>query len=196
MHFLLPVPEGQTPSAKLTEEPNFTFTITDDIEVTYDTDVYEEEEDDYEYDSDDDDEDSDESDYDCDAYDYDYEEFLVNHKAEQAELVSEMLPKTVQVESHHHELTLESSVYAGEYTCDICAKNGRGWVYHCEHSYDVHPQCALDNFDEYVEKAIEGYNEDSEEDGNYSDKGGNNNDEEGGDNPDQKGGDNHDEDDE
>ena len=41
------------------------------------------------------------------------------------------------------------SVNAGKYGCDVCEKPGLDAVYHCEEcGFDVHPQCAVKNFDD------------------------------------------------
>lgn len=151
VHFLLPVAAGETPSEKLPGGPVLTVMVSDDL------DEYDESDDEDGYYDDDDDEDNGGDDDDEDDYDYEYEEWLVNNRAEQATVAAPHLPDKVEISAHEeHPLVKLEEVYGGSYGCNICGKNGQGWVYHCDEDYfDAHPQCAVWNFDEYYEKAAE-----------------------------------------
>lgn len=69
-------------------------------------------------------------------------------EAAAAERAVALMPATVTVAEHPHELTKTAKVYSGYYGCDMCHVGGSGWAYHCQEcGWDAHPKCACPDSD-------------------------------------------------
>jgi nucleoredoxin len=53
------------------------------------------------------------------------------------------MPTSLTITEHEeHPLMKIPTVYDGEYICNLCEQEGKGWVFHCELcQFDVHPRC-------------------------------------------------------
>jgi tetratricopeptide (TPR) repeat protein len=59
--------------------------------------------------------------------------------------VADTLPSEISHKDHEHVLSKLPSVYKGFYNCDLCKKQGNGWVYSCvDCGFDTHPHCVLE----------------------------------------------------
>ena len=79
---------------------------------------------------------------------------------------------------HEHELTKTRCAYEdGRYKCDICFKDGQGWVYVCSDcSFDAHLLCAWNNNNndddnDNYKKNTEPFNQNNIDDGQMNTEG-------------------------